>query len=126
MKRIINESEFNRNFASNIRFLRESYELTQWQVAKILGYERSAYSYIELGKTSAKIYVAYQLSRIFQVPLTPLLTCHYLDWKNIFPISEQISAQNPNIKMLNAIMRYMSEIELKMLMEYAIKILSEK
>ena len=86
MKRIINESEFNRNFASNIRFLRESYELTQWQVAKILGYERSAYSYIELGKTSAKIYVAYQLSRIFQVPLTPLLTCHYLDWKNIFPI----------------------------------------
>ncbi len=33
---------------------------------------------------------------------------------------------HPNIKMLNAIMRYMSENELKMLMEYAIKILSEK
>lgn len=126
MKRIVSETEFNQNFASNIRFLRNSFELTQQQIADILECDRSTYTYLELGKTSPKIYLAYQFSLIFNTPLEVLLTHNYMEGKSFLQTSRKIPSTNRHIKKLNAIMACMSEDELKELIKTAMKILKKK
>lgn len=125
MKPFEDEFNFNRNFADNLRFLRESCELTQQQIAELLGCERSTYSYLELGKTSPRIYLAYRLSLIFHISPELLLTHSYMEGKESFPVPRQLPCRNRKIKSLYAIIDCMSENKLEDLYRSALAILRE-
>lgn len=56
-----------------LKFLRESLDLTQQQVADVLGIDRSAYSYYEKGTTKPKIKTLGLLARMFNVSVDELL-----------------------------------------------------
>lgn len=57
----------------NLRRLREAHGFNQDDVARVLGIDRSSYSYYESGKSEPKITNLIKLSRIFGVTVDALL-----------------------------------------------------
>ena len=60
-------------FGNNLRAQRKKLGLTQEQLAEKLGYDRSTYSYYEIGRTEPSISTLCKLSRIFGVTLDQLV-----------------------------------------------------
>ena len=62
-------------FKEKIRIMRKELNITQQQIADILGIERSAYSYYETGKSQPPMEKLIMLSKIFNCTLDEL-TCN--------------------------------------------------
>ena len=60
-------------FAENIKYVRESLELSHQKVADQLGIDRSTYTYYEIGKTEMSIFHLIKLENIFDVYIEDLL-----------------------------------------------------
>lgn len=60
-------------FHEKLRMLREKQGLKQWQVAKALGLERSAYTYYEIGKTQPNLVSIKILAELYHVSVDDLL-----------------------------------------------------
>ncbi len=60
-------------FHKKLRMLREKQELTQGQVAKALGLERSTYTYYETGKTQPNLSSLKILAALYHVSVDDLL-----------------------------------------------------
>ena len=54
--------------AENIKKIRESFGLTQDEVAKMLNLERSTFAYYETGKTKPDIFTLMKLAEYLQIP----------------------------------------------------------
>lgn len=57
-----------KELAENIKKIRESFGLTQDEVAKVLNLERSSFSYYETGKTKPDIFTLMRLAEYLQIP----------------------------------------------------------
>lgn len=62
-----------KSLGEKLRKLRESYNLSQGQVAEALNIDRSTYTYYELDKTRPNLETLVKISRIFNVPTATLL-----------------------------------------------------
>lgn len=69
----MNYIETKEEFAENIKYVRESLELSHQKVADQLGIERSTYTYYEIGKTEMSIFQLIKLENIFDVYIEDLL-----------------------------------------------------
>lgn len=67
-------------FAIKIRKLREVYGYPQEYVAFQMGISQAAYSKKETGKTELSLIVLQQVSQLYDVPLTDLIT---LTWQDL-------------------------------------------
>ncbi len=67
------KSEFHQVFGLKLRFLRESFEMTQQQVADILHLHRSTYAYYELGISEPSLATLRNLAILFGISLDDLL-----------------------------------------------------
>lgn len=61
------------SLARQLRYLRKKANLTQQQVADVLGINRSTYAYYETGKTSPKLQTLQALARIYNTNVDILL-----------------------------------------------------
>ena len=62
------------DLAENIKNIRESFGLTQDEIAKILNVERSTFTYYEIGKTRPDIFTLIRLVEYLQIPFELVYT----------------------------------------------------
>lgn len=118
-----NETDFNRNFSENLRYLRENLLITQQQVADVLGCDRSSYTYLETGRTSATIYKAFVLSHLFEQPLDVLITHHFSEGRKVFPMPRLSLPEQPkDYRITVTILKVLSEDELKEVAAFALSL----
>lgn len=60
-------------FTNNLRMIREDRDLTQQEIADILGTERSTYTYYESGETLPNIFTIIKLARFYGVDIRYVL-----------------------------------------------------
>lgn len=65
--------ETKKEFAENIKYVRESLDLPQQKVADRLGIERSTYAYYETAKTEISVFHLIKLENIFDVYIENLI-----------------------------------------------------
>ena len=68
----MNKEEFITELGKHIRNLREERNLTQTEIASIIGKDRQSYQRIELGITNPTIGYLFDIARALKVPLTDL------------------------------------------------------
>lgn len=59
--------------STNLRYLREKNKYTQHLLSKVLGIDRSAYAYYELGQSEPRLENLAKLARFFDVTMDQLL-----------------------------------------------------
>ncbi|MCG8699412.1 MAG: helix-turn-helix transcriptional regulator [Bacteroidales bacterium] len=68
----MNKEEFIEKLGKHIRMLREERNLTQSEIASIIGKDRQSYQRIELGKTNPTIGYLLEVAKGLNVPLYQL------------------------------------------------------
>lgn len=66
-------SEFSVILGSNLRFLRNCFELSQAEVADFLNISRSTYTYYELGRTQPSLETLCKIAMLYRISLNDLL-----------------------------------------------------
>ncbi len=60
-------------FGQRLRDLREDHDLKQWQIAEILGVDRSAYAYYEAGRCEPSIASLKKLAALYEITIDTLV-----------------------------------------------------
>lgn len=68
----MNKKDFISELGNHIRKLREERNLTQSEIASIIGKDRQSYQRIELGITNPTIGYLYDISRALKVPMADI------------------------------------------------------
>ena len=68
----MSKEDFIINLGKHIRYLREERNLTQTEIASLIGKDRQSYQRIELGITNPTIGYLYDIALALKVPLTDL------------------------------------------------------
>lgn len=80
-------------FATKIRKLREVHGYPQEYVAFQMGISQAAYSKKETGRTELSLVVLQQVSHLYNIPLTDLIS---LSWQDLVVIAIRRTSQAPS------------------------------
>ena len=117
-----------KTLGEKLREIRESLDLTQNQVAKVLNIDRSTYTYYELDGSEPSLETLGKLARIYNVPIAQLLPesgDDVISFRDIARPNSMLQSLNKDERGLIAYYRALSKDNKKKLLEEMIRLSAE-